>query len=256
MGEVPRRAGRARSAIFAPLSDVGRAGQVEQRLTEAIRSGVLAEGERLPSEPELAGMLGVAVVTVREALIGLRAQGLVTTSRGRGGGTFVAAGAGADEEALADRLGSMSRAELHDRGTHYALVLAGCAEIAAERADGGEAAMLRGLMAGPDDDVGAWRHADAELWLSIAALTQSARVTREVVRLEADFGMIVRIPLSDPDVRDRTLAGLGRLIDAIEAGDAEGARRSARAHLQETLDRVARIQADVHDRDRVPRSAS
>jgi DNA-binding FadR family transcriptional regulator len=254
MSEVRRHGSRARSAIFAPLNDMGRAGQVEQRLTEAIRSGVLVEGERLPSEPELANMLGVAVVTVREALTGLRGQGLVTTTRGRGGGTFVAAGATADEEALAERLGQMTRAELQDRGTHYLLLLAGCAEIAAERADAGEAESLRDLLpggpSGASDDVGAWRHADAEIWLSIAALTQSARVTREVVRLEADFGMIVRIPLRDPEVRDRTLAGLRCLIDALEAGDAEGARRSARTQLQELLDRVARTQADVHDRNR------
>jgi DNA-binding FadR family transcriptional regulator len=256
MADHRRHGSRARSAIFAPLSDVGRAGQVEQRLTGAIRSGVLGEGERLPSEPELAGMLGVAVVTVREALTGLRAQGLVTTTRGRGGGTFVAAGAGIDERALTDRLGAMSRAELHDRGTQYGLVLAGCAELAAERADAAEAASLRRLLdAGTDGhDVGTWRHADAELWLSVAALTQSSRVTREVVRLEADFGMIVRIPLSDPDVWARTLVGHDRLIGAIEAGDAEGARLSARTQLQETLDRVARTQADVHDRSRMPRS--
>ena len=60
MSEVRRHGSRARNAIFAPLSDVGRAGQVEQRLTEAIRSGVLVEGERLPSEPELAARFGVA----------------------------------------------------------------------------------------------------------------------------------------------------------------------------------------------------
>src|SRR5690349_17407034 len=190
MTEVRRHGSRARNAIFAPLGDVGRAGQVEQRLAEAIRSGVLVEGERLPSEAELAARFGVAVVTVREALTGLRAQGLVTTTRGRGGGTFVAAGATADEEALADRLGSMSRAELQDRGTQYALLLAGCAEVAAERADEGEAASLRRLLSSGVEDVGARRHADAELWLSVAALTQSSRVTREVVRLEADFGMI------------------------------------------------------------------
>ena len=256
MADVRRHGSRARSAIFAPLSDVGRAGQVEERLTQAIRSGVLAEGERLPSEPELAAMLGVAVVTVREALVGLRAQGLVTTSRGRAGGTFVAAGAAADEEALAERIGSMSRAELHDRGTQYLLLLAGCAELAAERADPGEAESLRTRLPAVDDPVGVWRRADAELWLSVAALTQSSRTTREVVRLEADFGMIVRIPLSDPDVRARTVAAHERLIDAIEAGDADAARRCARTHLQATLDRVARTQAEVHDRHRMPRSAS
>ena len=68
--------------------------------------------------------------------------------------------------------------------------------------------------------------------------------------------MIVRIPLSDPDVRARTVAAHERLIDAIEAGDTDAARRSARTHLQATLDRVARTQAEVHDRHRMPRSAS
>jgi len=259
MTEVRGPGSRARSAIFAPLGDVGRAGLVEQRLTEAIRSGVLVEGERLPSEPELAGRFGVAVVTVREALIGLRAQGLVTTTRGRGGGTFVAAGATADEEALAERLGSMSRAELQDRGTHYALVLAGCAELAADRADEDEADSLRRLLdtdPGGQGRVGAWRHADAELWLSLAALTQSSRVTREVVRLEADFGMIVRIPLGDEQFRDQTWASHRRLVDAIAVGDPDTARKLAQAHLQETLDRVARTQAEIHDRHRMPRSAS
>ena len=258
MSEVRRRPSRARSAIFAPLGDVGRAGQVEQRLAEAIRSGVLAEGDRLPSEPELAGRFGVAVVTVREALIGLRAHGLVTTTRGRGGGTFVAAGATVDEEALAERLGSMSRAELQDRGTQYAMVLAGCAELAAERADEEEAASLRRLLVEPGagHDVGAWRHTDAELWLSLAALTQSARITRQVVRVEADFGMIVRIPLSDEKFRDHALASHHRLVDAIAAGDPDTARKLAQAQLRKTLDRVARTQAEIHDRHRLPRSAS
>ena len=256
MSDVPGYAGRARNAIFAPLSDVGRAGQVEQRLAEAIRSGVLVEGERLPSEPELAGRFGVAVVTVREALVGMRAQGLVTTSRGRGGGTFVAAGATANEEALADRLGAMSRAELHDRGTQYALVLSGCAELAAERSDEEEAESLRRLLASDHEDVGSSRHVDAELWLSLAALTQSSRVTREVVRLEADFGMIVRIPLSDATFRQRTSASHRSLVDAIASGDPDTARKLAQTHLQGTLDRLAQIHAEIQDRHRQPRSAS
>lgn len=254
--EVGRPSSRARGAIYAPLSDVGRAGQVEQRLTEAIRSGVLVEGERLPSEPELAAMLGVAVVTVREALTGLRSQGLVTTSRGRGGGTSVAAGITADEEALTERLGSMSRAELSDRATHYVLVLSGCAELAAERAEPAEVTALTALLPEPGADVGAWRHADAELWLSVAALTQSARITREVVSLEADFGAVARIPLADQDVRQAAYDGNQRLISAIADGDADGARHVARAALRNVLDRVARTQAGIHDRTRLPRSAS
>ena len=135
---------RARAAIFAPIGDEGRAARVENRLAEAIRSGVLAHGERLPSEPELAQMLGVATVTAREALVALRARGLVVTTRGRGGGSFVRAPESAD--LVEDRLAAMSRIELRDRATVYLVVLTGCAEIAAERTDPDEVEDLRDLL--------------------------------------------------------------------------------------------------------------
>lgn len=258
MTELRHPGSRARSALFAPLGDAGRAALVERRLTDAIRSGLLAPGDRLPSEPELAGMLGVAVVTVREALIGLRARGLVVTTRGRGGGTVVAEDARLDEEALAQRLGVLSRAELHDLADHYVLLLAGCAELAAERADAEEVEALRDLLPDPDEphDAGRARHADAEIWLSIAALTQSARLTRAVVRSEADFGVLARLPFADPDVARAAHDRQAALLDALAAGDPDAARRCARALLQGTLDEVARAQAAAHARTRTPRSAS
>src|SRR5882762_5568563 len=79
----------ARSALFAPLDQIGRAEAVTRRLTDAITLGLLADAEQLPSETELASQFGVATVTVREALVALRQQGLVETRRGRGGGSFV-----------------------------------------------------------------------------------------------------------------------------------------------------------------------
>ena len=81
----------ARSHVFASLGDLGRAEAVTARLTDAISMGLLADGEQLPSEAELAAQFGVATVTVREALVALRQQGLVATRRGRGGGSFVIA---------------------------------------------------------------------------------------------------------------------------------------------------------------------
>ena len=182
----------------------GRAGQVEQRLAEAIRSGVLVEGERLPSETELAGRLGVAVVTVREALVGLRAQGLGDhdpRARRRD-----LRGRRSDRRRGGPRRASRGHvARRAPRPRHPVRPRARRVRRAGRRARG------RGggrLAASPDRDrrstaettSGAWRHADAELWLSLAALTQSARITREVVRLEADFGMIVRIPLERPGI--------------------------------------------------------
>ncbi len=53
-----------------------------------VLSGELAEGERLPSERELAARLGVARSSVREAIRELTAIGVLVTKRGAG--TFVA----------------------------------------------------------------------------------------------------------------------------------------------------------------------
>lgn len=244
MATVRRAATRARSAIFAPIGDEGRAVRVENRLAEAIRSGVLADGERLPSEPELAAMLGVATVTAREALVALRAQGLVTTTRGRGGGSFVTRPEPSGPAEMNSRLAAMSRVELRDRGTIYGVILAGCAELAAERADPTDVEGLRVLVVDAgESDVGRWRHADSELYLSVAAMTQSARMTREVVRLEADFGALLRLPLFDPDFRAATASRHVALIDSIAAHDPDTARSCVREHVRDALERLAELHA-------------
>ena len=58
--------------------------QIAGMLREAVRSGRLAPGERLPSETELIEHFGVARMTVRQAVQELRAEGLVIAERGRG----------------------------------------------------------------------------------------------------------------------------------------------------------------------------
>lgn len=244
MTKALRHVSRARSAIFAPIGDPGRAARVEQRLAEAIRSGLLSDGERLPRESELAAMLGVATVTAREALVSLRAQNLVTTVRGRGGGSFVTRPRLADEIFLSSRLAAMSRVELHDRGTVYRVVLSGCAELAAQHSDKYDVEALEDLLVPVDDtDIARWRHADSELYLSIAALTQSARMTREVVRLEADFGILLRLPLTDGDFRAATAERHVRLVDAIARHEPDRARAAVNAHVEAALEHLVEMHA-------------
>lgn len=243
-GRVARHGTRTRNAIFAPLEEVGRATRVEQRLADAIRSGVLRDGERLPSEAELAAMLGVATVTAREALVALRAQGLISTVRGRNGGSYVTRARLHDPEAQAERLAEMSLVELHDRGTLHVVLLAGCAEVAAERADGGDVDILASLLpAEGDEDPGHWRHADAELYLSLAALSQSARMTRQVVTLEAEFGPLLRQPLGLPAFQQFTRDCHEELFVALRAHDGEAARGVVRRQLGGALDELALMHA-------------
>ncbi len=64
--------------------------QIEDRLTEAISSGDLRTGDRLPAERDLAEQLGVSRMTLRQALQTLERRGLVRRTVGRQGGTFIA----------------------------------------------------------------------------------------------------------------------------------------------------------------------
>ena len=60
-----------------------------ERLATAIRLGVYPYGSTLPPERELARRMGVSRATLREAIAALRTAGMVSTTRGRGGGTVV-----------------------------------------------------------------------------------------------------------------------------------------------------------------------
>ena len=54
-----------------------------------VRLGLVPGGGRLPAERELAELLGISRVTLREVLKVLQDQGLIEARRGRYGGTFV-----------------------------------------------------------------------------------------------------------------------------------------------------------------------
>ncbi len=79
----------ARNALLSPIEPAKATDQVIQRISEAISSGVLNPGDRLPPEAELAQLLDVAQMTLRQALEILRGRGYIETVRGRNGGSFI-----------------------------------------------------------------------------------------------------------------------------------------------------------------------
>jgi DNA-binding FadR family transcriptional regulator len=66
-------------------------GAVEQ-IAERVRLGELVEGDRLPSERELAAAMQISRPTLREAVRVLAEAGVLTVRTGSGGGIFVASG--------------------------------------------------------------------------------------------------------------------------------------------------------------------
>lgn len=227
---------RLHSAVFQPIGDEGRAALVERRIAEAIMGGVLAAGERLPAETELAAAFGVAPATAREALLALRERGLIVTRRGRTGGSFIAESA--DPVRFATRaLLDGSRVSLRDTAQHYLAITAACVDLAARRADATEITMIVArLERGDDRDLAAWRRASDDAVIELAALSQSARLTREQMKLQGEFSPLFALIDTDPESRAAGRAQLLEVLHAVGEGNAEAAVAALRASMSATID--------------------
>ncbi|HVV10801.1 FadR/GntR family transcriptional regulator [Amycolatopsis sp.] len=233
----------ARAVLFAPLDQTGRVEAVTRRLVDAIHLGLLADDEQLPSEAELAAQFGVSTVTVREALVALRQQGLVQTRRGRGGGSFVRAPK--EEASWRDRLRDVSMSELRDIGDHYVAIAGTSARLAAERSSAED--IMRLTLAADDLEHAkgaAASRAERQFHLEMAAAAQSPRLTRQEVGLQSEQGALLWLPLGDePHV---TACAEHRAITAA-IGEADGdlARKLTEEHILNTIDRLAELHLDL-----------
>ena len=81
--------------------------QIVRQVGDAVASGRLKPGDRLPSQRDLAQQLVVSPLTVKKAYDLLETEGLVQSRHGSG--TFVAMGAGRDEAGAQERLSQAAR---------------------------------------------------------------------------------------------------------------------------------------------------
>ena len=257
---MPQATGRAdatRAVVFSPLEGAGRAELVEQRITDAIVAGVLRDGERLPSESELARSLGVAVVTAREALLSLRDKGLVHTKRGRDGGSFVTHDRDASARMVDERLRSHSRIELRDLSLHYAAIAGMAAEVAADRASDDDLASLAEIDARADlSTAGGARRAVGRFQLEIAAVSQSPRLVHEELRLQAESGPLLWLCLREQAYRDRSRQARLDVIQAIREVAPERARRVTTEHIAAATEWLIDEKVRLESHENVSHAAS
>lgn len=237
---------RLRTAAFAPIGDEARVQLVETRLMRAISTGAFVEGERLPSEIELSGLLGVAVVTVREALVALRERGLIDTKRGRGGGSFVRSSPGAVEEFNARALMAMPRVALADLGVLYEVIVSACAEYACLRATPEELDVVQDVLAQARElPAGAWRRRITDVQLELAALSQSVRLTTEHVRVQAEITPLLALQDRHLAQRHLTHDALLAQIDAIRDGDVTKAREVVRGSIRSSVRWIGALRSEL-----------
>ncbi|CAM3734619.1 GntR family transcriptional regulator [Smaragdicoccus niigatensis] len=219
---------RSLAAVFTPVRTVGLVDEICERIESAIESGILTGGQRLPNETELAASLGVSAMTAREALARLRARGIVTTTRGRSGGSFIADDAPALLGELQRRPSDATRIELEDLRLHLQSIAQACAAAATQRSSHADVATLRAYLQEAETDPRQWRLAETEFLLEVAAVARSARLTREMLRLQTELAALLPTPPNDPEYRAGLLDLRRAVVDAIEVHD----RGAAETHIR------------------------
>lgn len=222
----------ARRLALVPLAEADRVAEVERRLTEAIGLGLFRDGEQLPSEAELAAQLNVSTVTLREALAALRRSGLVTTRRGRKGGTFVHAPAEEADARLLERLSSTSIDELRDFADRHAAVAAYGAKLAVQRASLHDIARLEDHLSrlASASTLTELRAADARFHVELTASSRSLSLTEAETEANADMGPLVWLALGTEGAAEAVDAHRG-IVSALRARDAELAQRVVCEHV-------------------------
>ncbi len=143
---TPQGASRSLAAVFTPIRSRGLVDEVCSRIEQAVETGLLTSGQRLPNETELAAALGVSAVTAREALSQLRTSGIIRTARGRSGGSFIADDVLPSRDRALEQLRQLTRLQISDLGLHYQAIAAACAGVAARRSDAADMATLRSFI--------------------------------------------------------------------------------------------------------------
>jgi GntR family transcriptional regulator, transcriptional repressor for pyruvate dehydrogenase complex len=225
----------AREVALAPLQAEGAVAQIVRRLGEAIGAGVLAPGERLPSEIELAAQLGVAPMTLRQALQILREAGFVETRRGRTGGSFVRD----DPPAALVPAGEPTHSELRELTDWRRAVSAQAAALAAERATEAQRRAIAAAADAAERAVGefaAFRLADARFHIAIAEASRSRRLVAAETQIQVEIGELLRIVAGPRLARWVSQAGHEPIVAALVAGDPGTAHGSMTRHIEGTYD--------------------
>jgi DNA-binding FadR family transcriptional regulator len=213
-------------------------------LRRRIALGVYFPGKPLPSERQLAEVLGVGRATIRTAVRALSDEGLVVTKRGRWGGTTVTENG--------RRLRTVERRDLRrdvrDVFEFRLLVEPAAAELAAKRGTTSARRQLLGLADEDPTSIAGYRAQDSRFHLGIAAMSGNQLVLSSLETARADFFMWADafydtewnpdLPLAHQSVlQHRAIAR--SIVDA----EPEVAKALMREHLEAAGEKIEKIVA-------------
>lgn len=222
--------------------------QLYGQILERIVSGALQEGDKLPSEHQICLSFQVSRPTVREALMRLHADGLVTTRQGSG--TFVQK----RPSGHLTRLANISDIAGMLRSLEVRSALEGqAASLAAQRRTTDQMAAiakaltaLKAAFAGSDSPA----HADFAFHRAVADASGNVLFADllDMLHQPIEHAMTVALGITRTGSSDRARRVVEEhesIAEAIERGDAEAAGLAMRYHLHRARQRVTDGQRDV-----------
>jgi DNA-binding FadR family transcriptional regulator len=219
---------------FAPIQQLRAHEYVAEQVRRHIALRLIAPGESLPSERELATTFGVGRPTIQHALRLLEADRLVDARRGRHGGTFVSEPAedtGAMDELLARVL--RGRQELEEVLGYRQLIeprIAREAARARRREDLATMSRAIGAMAESASEPDYMRH-DTEFHLAVARATRNRFLVAAVEDVRLRLNDVMSL-LPESDTWHRRLGGEhDAILDAIRARDGDAAEHAMDLHV-------------------------
>lgn len=230
------------------------ADKVVDRLVTAVALGVYVPSQQLPSERELAAMLGVSRTTVRDALKRLTEQGYLEVRRGRNGGYFVLSdwGPSSAERVRRHLVPNWEAFEsIFDART---LIEPLIARTAAERRTPDDsaaiAAALRAYLDAPDHDSS--RRADEQLHRSIAEATHNAQLLSISLQLRASITLNLGAEPYTDEVRRKAVDQHNALASAVIDGRGDDAAEIAAHHFTLSEDLIRGLVERAQHEDGAP----
>ncbi len=208
-----------------------------ERLKQEILSDAYQPGASLPTERELVSTTGLSRGSVREALRILETQGLVHTRAGRYGGTTVSQ---PTDGHLASHIDLYARGRSVSPSALVEVRLAlepMVAALAAERRTDEDLTRLRAITErieqAADTDQEAFLEENVDWHDALAAASHNDLLRALATSVGGLMFEVSRFKeFSTVEVRQRVRAAHRRLLEAIEAGDAEKARRRSERDIQ------------------------
>jgi GntR family transcriptional repressor for pyruvate dehydrogenase complex len=233
--------------VLEPIRPKKISEEIVSQVKQLISKGELKPGDRIPSERDLATMLGVSRPSVREAIMVLEAMGFVESRQG--GGTYVKT---LTEASIMNPLAKLVEKRDPELLRALAEVRMGLeswsAYLAAQRATDSDVAEMRRLYRIMEKQAakGGWSpDVDAEFHYAITAASHNSLQMHVLDSIHSLFHATIQVALMEFYQQEGhvqlLLAHHRDIMEAIAAHDPELARRKMVEHLAMVEEKMAQL---------------